>query len=73
MTVLMFYFLFYARLAHHRGISHTPIVGTLTRVIYLGPILIILWWFGFPFQLWMLWVVLGLVLSDAVHFVHDAL
>lgn len=73
MAALRFYFLFYARLAHHRGLSHLPILGTLTRVVYLGPLLIIAAWFGFPFQVWMLWVVLGLILSDTAHFVHDAL
>ena len=71
MAVLRWFFLFYAKLMPHRGISHTPIIGTLTRVAYIGPLLIIAAFFGFPFQPWMLWVLLGLMLSDTLHFVHD--
>lgn len=33
----------YARLFKHRGISHWPVVGTITRVVYLGWPCYILW------------------------------
>lgn len=71
MAALRFYFLFYARLAHHRGLSHLPIIGTLTRLAYISPLLIIAAYFGVPFGPWFLWVLLGLMLSDTVHFIHD--
>ena len=53
----------YARLFKHRGISHKVGLGTLTRLMYLSPLLFftgINWW----------WV-LGLMLGDTLHILLD--
>lgn len=73
----------YARLCSHRGMSHTPIIGTLTRLLYVasGPILALvgLWYLvGMP-RFWidwrLVWLVLawvgGLCVSDILHWVWD--
>lgn len=73
MDALRFYFLLYARLAHHRGVSHMPVIGTITRLLYLAPLWLVLAWAGFPFRPWMLWALVGLVISDTIHWVHDRL
>jgi uncharacterized metal-binding protein len=66
----------YARMIPHRGISHTPVVGTLTRLIYLGVVGLLVWVVvgrpALPAVSWrFLWVVAGLVISDAIHWVMD--
>lgn len=67
----------YARMIPHRGISHMPVVGTLTRVLYLGVIGLLVWIVvgrpALPTYLpWrVLWVVAGLVIVDALHWVRD--
>lgn len=74
----------YAKLASHRSFwSHFPVVSTLIRVAYLSAFICpvslgILSYLGWPWptldQLTPLgfWL-LGLMLSDAVHFIHDNL
>ena len=69
----------YGRLFKHRGISHWPVVGTLTRVIYLAVFsvpLFIAWgkwgWLvgqikGRWFWIWLA----GLMAADALHYVMD--
>ena len=77
----------YASLFRHRGISHTPVLGTLTRLIYLMVLLCVV---GALIQSLMGWhrpisvydlpglagsrtlcVFVGLVASDLVHLVAD--
>lgn len=71
----------YAKLFPHRGlISHTPILSTLIRIVYL------FWWWGvwwllwalgyvdyfwFPSLIFVLSFVGGLILVDAIHIVMD--
>ncbi len=77
----------YARVFKHRGISHTPLIGTLTRVVYLagigyvaGAVLQSLMGWGWEISIYdlsRLWtfhvtiVLAGLVASDVVHLVAD--
>jgi len=63
----------YGKMCKHRGLSHTPIVGTLGRVLYglpwLLPLVLIafLWW---PFAA--AWLV-GLMWADLWHTIMDGL
>lgn len=77
----------YARLFKHRGVSHTPVVGTLTRIVYLSLILFILATVGesllgpmLPISIhgmhhfWVpetACVLAGLVGADVIHLVAD--
>lgn len=66
----------YARMLPHRGISHMPVVGTLTRVLYVGIVGLAIWVVldrpALPDVPWrVLWVVAGLVIVDALHWVRD--
>jgi uncharacterized metal-binding protein len=45
----------YAGFFRHRGLSHHPLVGPLTRVIYFGGILVLVW------------MLVGLAVGRAVH------
>ena len=55
----------------HRGISHWSVIGTLTRLLYLSPLLAVWAKFGtVPWAVVGLWA-LGLVLSDLLHVVMD--
>ena len=61
----------------HRGISHTHVVGTITRVLFLGlwalplvPILV----FGIDWRVvtaYSAWTFLGLTLADSMHIAAD--
>lgn len=51
----------YARLFKHRGVSHMPVVGTLTRIVYLSLILYVLAMVGES---------LGLTLPISMHELH---
>jgi uncharacterized metal-binding protein len=33
----------YAKLFHHRGVSHNPLLGPLSRILYLGIIIFVVW------------------------------
>jgi uncharacterized metal-binding protein len=72
------YWLAYSRMMPHRGLSHVPIFGTLTRVVYLlAPWLLLAygynwlppfrpewwWWLGAGFAAW--------ALQDIVHLILD--
>lgn len=63
----------YALLNPHRGVSHWPLVGTLTRALYLLAPAIAAWaWQGWPVP----WAILGywfagLCLADLAHIVLD--
>lgn len=66
----------YAKIIPHRSyLSHGIVVGTLLRTFYVYvPIAIV----GYCFTqtvwippLWTAWLILGLIVSDSVHTVHD--
>lgn len=79
------YWYAYGYLFKHRGISHVPIIGTLTRVFYLLPLMGLMWifgssilpnWFNQNFyamivSVKMMSFVIGLALSDLLHEVLD--
>lgn len=67
----------YARVFKHRGISHWPVVGTLTRVLYLG-VLLTLALMVTGMQVYIEdvisiggCVVVGMMISDCVHWGMD--
>ncbi|NJN44419.1 MAG: DUF2227 family putative metal-binding protein [Anaerolineae bacterium] len=77
----------YSRMIPHRSpLSHWPILGTLGRLLYIIVLSAPLWygftwfWFGAGSNLptpnpvvttWLGWAILGLILSDILHFVMD--
>ena len=64
---------FYGKMFRHRGISHTPIIGTITRIIYAGifpAIYIIRNDVVLPWKVVGL-IFLGLCLSDILHVTMD--
>lgn len=62
------YWKLYGRLFPHRGISHWPMIGTMTRILYLAvPIFIFSWVTGYTFDLPAFKVIFGLMVADAVH------
>lgn len=67
----------YARVFKHRGVSHWPIVGTLTRVLYLGVLLTVaLMVTGMQMYIEDVvdiggYVVGGMMISDFVHWWMD--
>lgn len=69
----------YGRLFKHRGISHAPVVGTLTRVLYMvifaAPVFLLMgwgWWLSDRLMdLWSYVWLGGLVLADVFHYVLD--
>ena len=75
-SILYYWSLPYGYLFRHRGISHFPIIGTLTRVLLMG-----LW--GAPVLMWFagmewahilqhsLWGFAGLAVADMVHILAD--
>ena len=68
----------YARVIPHRHwLSHAPVVGSLLRLAYMGiPLYIVLVLLGYAridsyFPPWWLWVPIGLVISDSLHWAAD--
>ncbi len=67
----------YDRLFRHRGLSHVPVIGTLTRLTWLGLPLAILAFLCYlsppPMEWWqpVVWWVGGLMLADMLHTVMD--
>jgi uncharacterized metal-binding protein len=69
----------YARLLPHRHwLSHAPVVSTLLRAAYLAailwPVLSLLagsWWPWATLPGWSGWVLIGLAVSDALHWAAD--
>lgn len=56
----------------HRGISHTPILGTLTRMLWLAPLWIVLYVRKVEIDpLMALCLFAGLVISDIGHYLRD--
>jgi uncharacterized metal-binding protein len=70
-TLWQWYWLPYSKVMPHRGISHTPILGTLTRLVYFIPFLFVFVLWYTHTELW-LWVV-GLMVSDTIHWGLDKL
>ena len=69
------YWKLYGKLFKHRGISHVPVVGTITRVIYLGlfPVIVLFWAdleSYFPL-ISVIKVLSGLVMADILHLFMD--
>ena len=44
--LLKFYWLPYQKASKHRGISHAPIFGTMGRVLYMCPLLLLICYFA---------------------------
>lgn len=82
------YWFVYAKLFKHRGSSHWPIFGTLTRLAYMAIPLMLAWimleiWLaisGMVLPQWTVpgwtlelaaWWVLGLMVSDTLHWIAD--
>lgn len=65
----------YTALFKHRGISHIPVIGTLTRApVWLLPVLLVCLIGNWPMPWWAIWRVgWGLVLSDFWHIMWDKL
>ena len=42
--LLTFPFIFYSLIFRHRGLSHMPIIGTLTRLVYLAALIALTVW-----------------------------
>ncbi len=67
----------YDRLFRHRGLSHTPVIGTLTRLAWLALPLAILAFLCYlsppPIEWWrpIIWWVGGLMLADTLHAAMD--
>ena len=67
----------YDQLFRHRGLSHVPVIGTLTRLVWLvGPLAILAFVFALsppPVEWWqpVSWWVGGLMLADTLHSVLD--
>lgn len=69
----------YGKLFKHRGVSHWPMIGTLTRLAYMGILLVPFvyifgygWWLEAQIRsgLFTVWA-LGLSLSDFLHYMLD--
>ena len=62
----------YGKLTTHRGVSHTPLLGTLTRLLWGMPFTPAwLWYFGAIAWTTYLWWAGGLALSDLLHWIAD--
>ncbi len=69
----------YGKMFKHRGVSHWPVIGTLTRVAYLAlfavPMIIACGKWGWLVgQLWDRWIYVwlaGLMAADALHYGMD--
>jgi uncharacterized metal-binding protein len=70
--ILHYYWWPYRRLFNHRGISHWPIIGTLTRLAYASPIIIILVYYTYsPTPLQWSMILSGLELGALSHIIAD--
>jgi len=64
----------YAWAFDHRGVSHSWIVGPLTRLIYIGLPVGLVWWGCFQLEgvgPWLAWVAGGIVLGNWLHLLGD--
>jgi uncharacterized metal-binding protein len=75
------YWMPYALFTKHRGISHTPVIGTLTRVGYLAvPVVVAALLLSFDIRsvsydaiIFMVAILVGLMISDLGHWARDFL
>jgi len=75
----------YARMFRHRGLSHAPVIGTLTRLGYMAVIVTALasaWYVIYPFRVVVDWewaitaacgAITGMAVSDVVHWIIDGM
>lgn len=76
-TLWVAFWLPYSFACKHRGISHWPVLGTITRLLYLALPAIGIWWFlGWPpptLEMWLafVWFGFGLMVADCGHFIRD--
>ena len=60
----------YSRLFAHRGLSHFPVIGTLTRVVYIGIIpYLVMRTPHIPRELY--FIIGGMCISDVLHWAMD--
>lgn len=65
-------FRLYSRLFRHRGLSHMPVVGTLTRVAWLMALFYLIGWALPDFNSALTWFAMGgVVVADVFHLVLD--
>ncbi len=80
--ILTFPFRFYSFLFKHRGVSHSFLLGTMTRVLYLGGLLFLILYFADKLYFmkhsmhilkskYFLYGVLGIFMSDFSHLILD--
>jgi uncharacterized metal-binding protein len=62
----------YRAIFKHRGISHTLLLGTLTRVVYCLPLLFLLWYNGASLGA-IAFLLIGWELSAWVHYFQDGI
>lgn len=78
-SIWVCYWLPYALIMKHRGVSHWPIVGTCTRLLWLSPLIgLIVWLFNIyswppPPIAFVITFVIGLCASDIGHWARDIL
>lgn len=75
------YWLPYSLMMKHRGVSHWPVIGTLTRIAYMLPIgylthilFMQIDWYAKNWQNlgpWVLFFCIGLAISDVGHYLRD--
>ena len=61
----------YRKICKHRGASHWPVVGTLGRLLYVSPVLILLFPFYKPEMLEIFFILAGLELGALSHIMAD--
>ena len=66
--IWIIYWLPYSKAFKHRGISHAPIVGTMTRALYFPLPVIVAGWFGIASVVGLL---AGWALQDLLHIAGD--
>lgn len=78
-------FRLYSRIFAHRGISHVPVIGTLTRLVYLGAIALLCYYLinkaipdleslkvvYYAYDTYILYGIAGIVVADVGHLILD--
>lgn len=84
--ILILPFRLYSHLFAHRGLSHVPIIGTLTRLVYLGAIALLVYFVlnkALPsmtllqglfqrYDIYILYGLAGVILADIGHLILDS-
>lgn len=63
----------YSWICRHRGVSHWPVLGTATRLLYLGALLWLLKIPGWPINHDLIWIFFGMAAADGMHEVLDGI